>query len=118
MHNLNTIQSLLIFGSDYLKTHGISNHKKESEWILLNILEQNSSWLLTNKDYNPTNEDITYFIDCINQRADHIPIQLIMGKATFYGRDFSIFPGVFIPRPESELIINILKKKVFLQQLI
>ena len=118
MHNLNTIQSLLNFGSDHLKSNGISNNKKESEWILLNILEQNSSWLIINKDYNPKNEDIDHFIDCINQRADHIPIQLIMGKATFYGRDFSIFPDVFIPRPESELIIDILKKKVFLQQLI
>ena len=118
MCNLNTIQSLLNFGSEHLQSNGISNHKKESEWILLHILRQISSWLIINKDYHPNNKDIDCFIDCINQRADHIPIQLVMGKATFYGRDFSISPDVFIPRPESELIIDILKKKVFLQRLI
>ena len=63
-------------------------------------------------------KEINDYLQCINLRSDHIPIQLIMGKATFYGRDFIIDPGVFIPRPESELIINILKKKAFLQPLI
>tara|TARA_Y100001970_G_C14183743_1_gene831322 strand:+ start:916 stop:1272 length:357 start_codon:yes stop_codon:yes gene_type:complete len=118
MHNQNTIQSLLEFGCHHLKMHGISNYKKESEWILLHILNQSSSWLISNKKYNLNDSARDYFINCINQRADHIPLQLVIGKATFYGRDFSIYPDVFIPRPDSELIIDVLKKKVFLQPLI
>ena len=118
MLNFYTIKSLLDFGANQLKLNGISNYKKEAEWIFLNIIEQDYSWILINKDNTPKDKDITIFIDCINKRSDHIPIQLVMGKATFYGRDFSILPGVFIPRPESELIIDILKKKVFQQPLI
>lgn len=53
------------------------------------------------------------FIDCINKRKDHIPLQLILGLATFYGRDFILFPDVFIPRVETEQIIEILRSSHF-----
>ena len=39
----------------------------------------------------------------------------ILGKATFYGRDFFIYPDVFIPRQSSEVIIDIFKKKISAQ---
>tara|TARA_B100001250_G_C19459454_1_gene639555 strand:+ start:206 stop:553 length:348 start_codon:yes stop_codon:yes gene_type:complete len=114
MHNLDSIQSALHFGENQLQYNGISNYKKESEWLLLHVLRQNSSWLLVNKNQKISKKDIKCFIDLLNKRSDHIPLQLIMGKATFYGRDFLIEPNVFIPRPESELIIDILKKKSFI----
>tara|TARA_X000001036_G_scaffold330619_1_gene309332 strand:- start:1560 stop:1916 length:357 start_codon:yes stop_codon:yes gene_type:complete len=117
MPSFNTIDDLLRFGANELKLNGISNYKKEAEWILLYLLKKNSSWLIMNKDNIPNDEDIANFRDCIYKRSDHIPLQLIMGKATFYGRDFFILPDVFIPRPDSELIIDVLKKKVFPQSL-
>ena len=36
-----------------------------------------------------------------------------MGKASFYGRDFIVYPDVFIPRFDSEVIIDVIKKKTF-----
>ena len=118
MPNFSTIQSLLNFGVKKLKCNGISNYKKEAEWILLYVLKKNLSWIITHKQDSPGNNERDLFIDYIERRSDHIPIQLIMGQATFYGRDFSILPGVFIPRPETEIIIDLLKKKLFLQPLI
>ena len=45
------------------------------------------------------------------KRSEHIPLQVILGEATFYGRDFNIFPDVFIPRQDTEIIVDICKKK-------
>ena len=118
MLNLSTIQSLLDYGKKQLQQNGISNYKKESEWLLLHVLNKNLSWLLTNKNQILDSEEINIFIDYIACRSNHIPLQLIIGETTFYGRDFYISPGVFIPRPDSEIIIDALKKKIFLQPLI
>tara|TARA_B100000131_G_scaffold20943_1_gene20330 strand:- start:107 stop:466 length:360 start_codon:yes stop_codon:yes gene_type:complete len=111
-------QSMLDYGSDLLKSSGISNHLKESEWLLLHVLDRDFSWLYTRLTDIPKNKDVDNYLHCIDLRMNHIPIQIIMGKATFYGRDFIIDDGVFIPRPETEIIIDNLKKKIFLQPLI
>ena len=113
--NFSTLLSLLQFGIQELKKNQISNAKLEARWLLLNILNKNSSWFLLNQKDKPKSKVIHLFLDYVNQRKDHVPIQLIMGKASFYGIDFMISPGVFIPRPETELIIDILKKKNLIQ---
>jgi len=38
------------------------------------------------------------------------PIQYIVGEAVFYGRKFKVDPSVLIPRPETELIIDEVRK--------
>ncbi|HSX35575.1 MAG TPA: HemK/PrmC family methyltransferase [Patescibacteria group bacterium] len=45
----------------------------------------------------------------IAQRAQHIPLAYIRGKAEFYGRTFTVNPHVLVPRPESEALIELLK---------
>ena len=46
----------------------------------------------------------------VKRRISGEPFQLILGKASFYGRDYFINQNVLIPRPESEIIIDLLKK--------
>ena len=113
MSNFSTLDNLLAFGIVYLKNSNISNYKKEAEWLLLNIIDKNSTWFITNKNCEPTDIHIHNYLESIYKRSDHIPLQLIMGSASFYGRDFIVYPDVFIPRPDSETIIDIIKKKTF-----
>ena len=113
MPNFNTLNSLLIFGKKHLQSHNIENYTQESLWLLLHAIRQNSSWFLAHKTTKPRSSDINDYLELIYQRSDHIPLQLIMGKATFYGRDFSILPDVFIPRQDTEILIDVCKKKKF-----
>ena len=110
-HNFKTLKSLLQFGIKTLKDSLITNAQHEAKWILLDILNQDSGWLIINEYEPPTELIISQFCESIYKRSDHIPLQLVMGKATFYNRDFILFPDVFIPRHETESIIEILKKK-------
>lgn len=42
--------------------------------------------------------------DALVRLCEGEPIQYILGKATFCGRDFRVTPAVLIPRPETELL--------------
>lgn len=46
----------------------------------------------------------------VAQRETHIPLAYIRGYTHFYGRSFLVSPVVLVPRPESEIIIDMLKQ--------
>jgi release factor glutamine methyltransferase len=44
------------------------------------------------------------FRDLVHQRAQHVPLQHLTGVAGFRYLELAVGPGVFIPRPETELL--------------
>ncbi|MBI3322397.1 MAG: peptide chain release factor N(5)-glutamine methyltransferase [Candidatus Omnitrophica bacterium] len=46
------------------------------------------------------------FLADVAARAAGMPLQYLMGMAGFYGRDFVVGPGVFNPRPETEVLVE------------
>lgn len=46
----------------------------------------------------------------ITRRCQHVPLAYMRGKTDFYGRDFFVNEQVLVPRPESEALIDLLKK--------
>lgn len=49
--------------------------------------------------------------ECINQLTEGRPIQYILGYAWFYGYQFRVGPGVLIPRPETEELVDWILKE-------
>jgi release factor glutamine methyltransferase len=46
----------------------------------------------------------------VTRRQSHIPLAYIRGHAAFFGREFLVNTAVLVPRPETEVIIEMLKK--------
>lgn len=42
----------------------------------------------------------------IRRRASHVPLQYIRGSAPFLDFEVEVWPGVFIPRPETEMVVE------------
>lgn len=58
-------------------------------------------------DTEVTDEQYEKMLDIAAKRADGVPLQYIFGEWEFYGLPFKVGEGVLIPRPETELLVDI-----------
>ena len=80
--------------------------RRDAEALLLHLLARERAWLIAHSsDALPAEEAARYSALIARRRAGE-PIQYINGEAEFYGRTFHVEPGVLIPRPETEHLIE------------
>ncbi len=53
------------------------------------------------------------FADCVSRRRNGEPIAYIVGHKEFYGLELAVNPAVLIPRPETELLIELALRREF-----
>jgi release factor glutamine methyltransferase len=74
-------------------------------WLLSRLLDVRTPELYLYE--GPIPSDVTRrFWGALEDRAAGIPLQYLIGETEFYGRRFAVAPGVFIPRPETETIVE------------
>ena len=106
-----TTIDLIKWGEDYFVSKGISNAKLEVEWFLCHILNYQRIDLYVQFEQPLMKDELTQFKEMVRRRIEGEPFQHILGKADFYGRDFIVNKHVLIPRAETEIIIELLKKR-------
>src|SRR6478752_7630676 len=47
------------------------------------------------------------YADLVAERASRVPLQHLTGRAYFRGLELEVGPGVFVPRPETELLVDL-----------
>lgn len=53
-----------------------------------------------------TDSELALFNSMLDKRIQRCPLAYIIGCREFYGLDFNVAPGVLIPRPETEVLID------------
>lgn len=105
-----TISIWLSYARDKLETAGIGTARLDSQLLVADALDRDRSWVLAHLDVVLVEETRTKLEGQLAERAKHVPLAYIRGKTEFYGREFLVDKRVLEPRPESETIIDILKK--------
>jgi len=84
----------------------------EARLLLGHLLQRSTAWLEAHRD-EPVEESVVQKMSAlVGRRNAGEPIAYLLGVREFYGRDFSVTPDVLIPRPETELLIDIAREKV------
>ncbi len=100
---------LLNLGTGYLANGGVLNALGESEIFLSHVLDCSRVELYLNN--LPVGENNTRdYWRLLGTRAEGLPLQYILGSTEFMGLEFKIRPGVFIPRPETEILVETVLK--------
>jgi release factor glutamine methyltransferase len=80
--------------------------RRDAEMILLHSLQRDRAWLLANWQFEASTEAATAFAAAVARRKQGEPLQYIIGQAEFFGLAFTVAPGVLIPRPETEHLVE------------
>lgn len=100
------IKEIINPAGEFLKQHQIAEARREAASLLAFALGKDKTFLLTHDDYELSGDEESAFEALLERRAAREPFQYITGRQEFYGLDFAVAPGVLIPRPETEIIVE------------
>jgi release factor glutamine methyltransferase len=81
---------------------GVESPRVDAELLLASVLGVSRGRLLT---LVAVPDDVAVrFGTLLDQRADRVPLQHLTGRAPFRSLELAVGPGVFVPRPETELL--------------
>jgi release factor glutamine methyltransferase len=92
--------------SEYLDRQGVASARLNAELMLSSLLGISRLEIYTNFERPLSDEDAAAFKQMLMKRAGGCPLQHITGEVGFRGLVLEVRPGVFIPRPETEVLVE------------
>ncbi len=84
----------------------------EARLLLGHVLRRSAAWLEAHRDDTVASTSADQYSALVGRRASGEPVAYLIGVREFYGRDFVVSPDVLIPRPETELLVELGLQKV------
>jgi len=103
MHRIIDIISL---SAKYLESHGVRQPRLNAELLLSDVLGKSRVELYVEHDKPVPEKELTSLRRLLKERAAHKPLQYLLGKSEFFSLPFLVKEGVFIPRPETEILVE------------
>lgn len=84
----------------------------EAQILLCHAIQQPRSWLVSH-DRDPLSPEQAAAFDALLQhRLRGEPVAYILGEREFYSLNFKVSPAVLIPRPETELLVELTLERI------
>ncbi len=94
------------------RKNGFESPELEADYIVSEILHLRGFELLLHDSDELTESQLAQAEDFRRRRLLHEPFQYIFGWTPFRELDLKVGPGVLIPRPETEFILDLILKKL------
>ena len=89
-----------------LRGAGISEHLLEAELLLGAALGMDRAALYASFNEDVPGSSLHRIEELLTRRLTREPLPYILGRREFYGLSLEVNPGVFIPRPETETLVD------------
>ncbi len=101
-----TVIRLLRWTTEYFEKKGAASPRLDAEVLLADILNVSRITLYTQWNKPVVQEELERFREHVKKRAQSICIAHILGEKEFFSIPFKVSPGIFVPRPETEHLVE------------
>lgn len=101
-----TGQEALRRGVVALRAHGVEDAELEAEVLLRHVLQLDRAYLFLRLPDELGAEQHEAYERLIARRVAHTPTAYLTERREFYSLSFAVGPGVLIPRPETEHVVE------------
>jgi release factor glutamine methyltransferase len=80
--------------------------------LLAHVTGRNAAYLIAHPEIGLRQQQDTAYRALVERRAAGEPVAYLTGEREFYGRPFKVSPAVLIPRPETELLVDLALERI------
>jgi release factor glutamine methyltransferase len=107
-----TIGELLREGWISLERSGVPNARRNAEWMLATALGCSVLDLFVDSHRHVPRAGAKQYQNFLSRRSAREPLQYITGDTSFMSLPFIMRPGVFVPRPDTEILVEKVEEKL------
>jgi release factor glutamine methyltransferase len=107
-----SLRGALLWGAQVLSHAGLESHRLDAEVLLGHVLGMEKGQLYVNGDAPISAGHEAKFSELLLRRSRREPAAYITGHKEFWSLDFVVTPAVLIPRPETELLVEVALQSV------
>jgi release factor glutamine methyltransferase len=96
----------MLWSADYLKTKGVESARLDAEYLLAHVLRVGRLEMYLQHERPLTSRELDEFRPLLKRRAKREPLQYVLGRQAFRTLNLEVGPGVLIPRPETEQLVE------------
>lgn len=101
-----TVLKAVLLSEKYLAGFDVESPRLDAERLLAKALDCTRMDLYLNFDKVLDEDVLASYREYLSKRAKRYPLQYIIGETEFFSLPFKVREGVFIPRPETELLVE------------
>lgn len=101
-----TVRALLAWMVPFLKEREVDSPRAIAEILLAEVLKVERLRLYMEPDRELSPEELASLRGLVSRAGRHEPVQFLVGKWPFLGRDFEVAPCTLIPRPCTETLVE------------